>query len=142
MYLRPLFWLSGCWFICIFGSLSFQGFFFFFLRERGREGERERNISVWLPLTHPPTGNLAHNPGICPDWELNPVTLWLVAHTQSTELHQWGLKDLLYYKYLFQIFPYVEMGLKIWKVSHIWRKTKSVFFFLSSNMRIYTICSW
>ena len=24
-----------------------------FLEERGREGERERNIDVWLPLMHP-----------------------------------------------------------------------------------------
>ena len=33
----------------------------------GREKERERNSTVWLP----PTGDLAGNPGICPDWELN-----------------------------------------------------------------------
>ena len=31
----------------------------------GREGERERNIIVWLPLA--PTGDLTHNPGMCPD---------------------------------------------------------------------------
>ena len=41
--------------------------FFFFLRslfifrERGREGERERNINVWLPLAHPYWG-----PGLQP----------------------------------------------------------------------------
>ena len=28
----------------------------FIFRERGREGERERNINVWLPPTHPPLG--------------------------------------------------------------------------------------
>ena len=30
-----------------------------------REKERERNINVQLP------GDLAHNPGMCPDWESN-----------------------------------------------------------------------
>ena len=28
----------------------------FIFRERGREKERERNISVWLPLEHPLLG--------------------------------------------------------------------------------------
>ena len=37
----------------------------------GREKEKERNITVWLPLHTHPTGNLAHNPGMCPDWESN-----------------------------------------------------------------------
>ena len=40
------------------GSTDMEGFFFFFkilfiFRERGREGERERNINVWLPLECP-----------------------------------------------------------------------------------------
>ena len=34
----------------------FLRFYLFSFRERGREGERERNISVWLPLTCPPMG--------------------------------------------------------------------------------------
>ena len=35
------------------------------------EGEREEetNINVWLPLTHPPPGDLAGNSGMCPYWE-------------------------------------------------------------------------
>ena len=37
----------------------------------GKEKERERNINVLLPLARPSTGDLAHNPGMCPDWELN-----------------------------------------------------------------------
>ena len=41
--------------------------YLFTFRERGRERERERNINVWLPLTWPPAGDLAHNPGMCPD---------------------------------------------------------------------------
>ena len=44
--------------------------------ERGREGERERNIDVreihLSVVSHtPPTRDLACNPGMCPDWELN-----------------------------------------------------------------------
>ena len=50
----------------------FKDFIYLFLeRGEGREKERERNISVWLPLTWPPTRNLAYNPGMCPDWESN-----------------------------------------------------------------------
>ena len=30
--------------------------YLFIFRQTGREGERKRNISVWLPLTHPPRG--------------------------------------------------------------------------------------
>ena len=36
----------------------------------------------------PPTGDLACNPGMCPDWESNQGLLGSQAHTQSTELHQ------------------------------------------------------
>ena len=35
-----------------------------------------------------PTGNLAHNPGLCPDWELNWRLFGSQAGAQSTELHQ------------------------------------------------------
>ena len=31
----------------------------------------ERNINIWLPLVCPTLGNLAHNPGMYPHWELN-----------------------------------------------------------------------
>ena len=34
----------------------------------GREGEKHHCVVV----SHmPPTGDLAHNPGMCPDWESN-----------------------------------------------------------------------
>ena len=53
-------------------------FYFTFFSERGegREKVRERNISVWEILwsvaSHmPSTWDLAHNPGMHPDWELN-----------------------------------------------------------------------
>ena len=40
---------------------------FIYFREMGRE----RNINVWLSLTVTPPGDLAHNAGMCPDWESN-----------------------------------------------------------------------
>ena len=39
----------------------------FIERGEAREEERERNINVQLPLMCPPTGVLAHNPGMCPN---------------------------------------------------------------------------
>ena len=44
--------------------------YLFLGRGEGKEKDRERNIDG-LPLTCPPTGNLACNPGMCPDWESN-----------------------------------------------------------------------
>ena len=42
----------------IFSSSCFWVFFniIFIFRQRGREGEKERNTNVWLPLAHPPLG--------------------------------------------------------------------------------------
>ena len=62
---------------CLF---SFSFFFFFWKREKGERG-RKRGGKVWcidvwekhqLVASHmPPTRDLAHNRGTCPDWELN-----------------------------------------------------------------------
>ena len=38
-------------------------------RGEGREKEREKHQCVVVSQV-PPTGNLACNPGMCPDWEL------------------------------------------------------------------------
>ena len=67
---------SECTFPCF--HFFFLLLFFFFLkillifRERGREGAREgeKHQCVVASRAHP-TGDLAHNPGMCPDWELN-----------------------------------------------------------------------
>ena len=70
----------------------FFRFYLFIFRQRGREGEREgeKHQCALASCVH-------HNPGMCPDWELNlgiePATLWafgLLARAQSTELYQPG----------------------------------------------------
>ena len=63
-------------------------------RKIGRETLMcERNIDLfdWLPLAPPPTGDLACNPGMCPDWESNQQPFGSQANTQSTEPHQSGI---------------------------------------------------
>ena len=61
---------------------------FYLFLERGEE--RERKTHVLLLLSHPPTGDLAGNPGMCSDWESKWQLLGLQAGTQSTEPHQPG----------------------------------------------------
>ena len=44
----------------------------FIFRERRKEGEREgEEHQCVLASCEPPTGALAHIPGMCPDWEKN-----------------------------------------------------------------------
>ena len=94
---------AGSLFVSLFLSLFLcffllQDFFFldfiylFIFRQRGREEkERERNSMCGCLSCTPHWGPvLAHNPGICPDWELNQQHFGLQASTQSTEPHQPG----------------------------------------------------
>ena len=54
-----------------FNSFKKKLFIYLFLeRGEGREKRRERNINVWFASHVPPTGDLARNPGMCPDWDL------------------------------------------------------------------------
>ena len=50
-----------------------------------REGEKRQFV---LAFCTPCAGDLAQNPGMCPDWELNRQPFGLQASTQSTEAHQ------------------------------------------------------
>ena len=45
--------LSFLRFYLFSGFLSFLRFYLFIFRQRGREGERERNSNVWFPLARP-----------------------------------------------------------------------------------------
>ena len=74
------------------------------VRETGREGGREREKHQCVVISRvPPTGDLACNPGMCPDWESNLWLFSLQAGTQSTESHQPG-----HYIILFAFFSNVK----------------------------------
>ena len=75
--------------------LFFKDFIYLFL-ERGREWEREgEKTLVCGCLSHTRTGDLAHNPGTCPDWEFSQWPFDSQASTQSTEPHHPGLCAIL-----------------------------------------------
>ena len=51
--------------------------FIYFWRERKRGRKREKHLLVASHVS--PTGDPAHNPGMCPDWELN----WQIFSPQA-----------------------------------------------------------
>ena len=56
----------------VYDFTFFEKDFIYLFLEREREGEREGEKHEWVIAFHtPPTGDLAHNPGMCPDRELN-----------------------------------------------------------------------
>ena len=63
----------------------FLRLYLFIFRERGREGDKHQCVVASLV---PPTRDMAHNPGMCPDWESNQRPFGSQAGTQSTEPHQ------------------------------------------------------
>ena len=70
-------------------SYFFKDFIF---SERGGEGEREGEKHQRVVASGAPSnGDLAYNPGMCPDWELNWQAFGSQAGTQSTDPHQPGL---------------------------------------------------
>ena len=65
----------------------FKRFFKIYLflgRGERREKERERNINVWLPFTHP-YWRPSPQPSTCPDWESNQRPFGSQAGSQSAE---------------------------------------------------------
>ena len=64
---------------------------YFIFRERRKEGESkgEKHQCVVISYMHP-TGDMAGNPGMCPNWELNQQPFGSQASAQSTEPHQPG----------------------------------------------------
>ena len=81
-FFLPLFLSS---FLSLFPSFFFKKTLFIYF-QRGREGEREREKHQCMVASYTlPTGDLACNPGLCPDWEQNQQPVALQASTQSTE---------------------------------------------------------
>ena len=83
--------------IMVFSPIYQLKFFkdLFIFRERYREGERKRDLNVQeihrsVASCTPPSGDLACNPGMCPDWESNQWPYGSQADTQFTEQHQPG----------------------------------------------------
>ena len=62
----------------------------FIFRDRGREGERREKHQCVVAFCTLPSGDLACNPGMCPDWESNQRAFHLQAGAQSKEPHQPG----------------------------------------------------
>ena len=75
-------------------QIFFKGFTYLFAeREEGTEKEKEWNINVQeihqsVDSHLLTTGDLAHNPGMCIDRELNQQPFGSQASDQSTEPHQ------------------------------------------------------
>ena len=97
-------WLRQSFCVCVgllilFSKNIFKLFIYLFIfREKGREGEREGEKHHCVVASHTPaTGDLAHNPGVCPDRESNQQPLGLQEDAQPLS-HQSG------WVYLFQIF--------------------------------------
>ena len=66
----------------------FKFYLFIYLFRKGKGGrKRERNINVVVASHTPTTGDLARNPGMCPDWESNLLVLRLalspLSHTSQ-----------------------------------------------------------
>ena len=68
-------------------------FYLFIFRQKGREGERKGEKHQWVVASHvpSPTGDLAHNPGVCPGWESNQRPFGSQVGAQYAKPHQPGL---------------------------------------------------
>ena len=77
----------------IFSLTFFKDLINVFILERGKRRVKEKHRPVASQT--PPTGDLAHNPGMWPDWELNQRLFSLQANAQSTGPHQPGLKNFI-----------------------------------------------
>ena len=87
----PKLWFLG-FLIYKYVWLFFKWHYLFIFRERGREGEREKEKYQGVAASHAPpstpTRDPARNWGMCPDWGLSQRHFGLQAGTQSTETHQ------------------------------------------------------
>ena len=94
-------WEESVWGVALFPApLHISVFlkkYLLIFRESGREGERdEEKHHCVVASRKPTTGDLAHNPGMGPDWESNQWPFGLQAGAQSTEPRQPGLLFFFY----------------------------------------------
>ena len=79
---------------------DFYLFIYFYTEGKGeREGGKHHCV---VASCMPPTGDLACNPGMCPDWEWNEWPFGSPASTQSTETYQ---PDLFSFLFFFSLVP-------------------------------------
>ena len=78
--------------------LFFKDFIHLFL-ERGKGGRKRGKHQCVVASHTPPTGDLACNPGMCPDWESNQQPFGSQASSQCTEPHQPRTNILLMSKF-------------------------------------------
>ena len=74
-----------------FDKFVFKILFIFREMGKGERKEGEKHQCV-VSSGAPTTEGLAHNPGMCPDWESNQQPFGSQASTQSTEPHGQGDK--------------------------------------------------
>ena len=93
---------------------SFKILFIYFERE-GKGGEREGEKHQCVVASHvPPTGDLAHNPGMCLEWELNQQPFGSQTGTQSTEPLQLGLPSIIFNCIYAPLQLYFDLNRPLW----------------------------
>ena len=97
--------------------------------KEGREKEKERNISVReihqsVASCPPSAGDLARNPDMCPDQELNKRPLGSQASAQSTEPHQPGWNALSTDMFCWEHFGNICKALEVWAETDVKHGTK------------------
>ena len=112
----PILYFTSPWLFCNYLIVLLKNTLFIYFQREGKR-EREGNINVWLPFTcpPPPTGDLAWNPGMCPDQELNWRAFDSKSGTQSTVPHQPGPECTSYSPHLFTHSPTCPSHLTLMK---------------------------
>ena len=120
--------LFNYWISLMIRKLLFQGFVYFLERKGKKEvGERDVWEKHWLVASCvPPTGDLAPNPGMCPDWEWNQWPFGLQGGAQPTEPHQPGLVRKFFTSTEFSPYPYLLCLLVL--ILSWYKKTDYLFF--------------
>ena len=92
--------VKGCTPLNSMASQFFKRILFIYF-QREEKGGRETSMARDTWIGHllvasrmPPTGDLAHNPGMCPDWESNQQPFGSQTGTQSTKPQQPGIWHL------------------------------------------------